>query len=256
MSAYFDMHCHLLYGVDDGPESIEESLGLLHLEYDDGVRTVFLTPHYRKGMFECPADQIARHFSLLKDRAKERFPDLTLILGCEIHVNVDVVQRIKNGQCFPMGDTEYVLLEFPEYVDRRYFIEKCYDVINDGYSPVIAHAERCTAIRSDISLLQRLVDMGVQIQMNAGSVIGEEGLRCKWFCRKAMEHNLLHYVGSDAHNRNCRKPNIGKCAAYIEKIMGADYRDKIMRINPKEMAEGSAEEENESEHEKRCRAGG
>ena len=54
MPEYFDIHCHLLHGVDDGPRRIEQSLELLRMEYDDGVRTIFLTPHYRRELSECP----------------------------------------------------------------------------------------------------------------------------------------------------------------------------------------------------------
>lgn len=239
MSGYFDMHCHLLYGVDDGPESMEASLDLLRQEYDDGVGTIYLTPHYRRGLFECPSDLVVRNFELLKERAEKILPDLKLRLGREIHVNMDVVQTIKSGSDFTLGNTDYVLLEFPEYSDKQYMIERCNDVRSSGFNPIIAHAERCAAIRKDIDLLQRLVDMGAYIQMNAGSIIGEEGLAWKWFCKKAMKRDLLHFVGSDAHDLKSRRPNIGRCAAYIERIMGADYRDRIMKINPQEITAGS-----------------
>lgn len=239
MPEYFDMHCHLLFGVDDGPESIEEALALLQQEYDDGVRTIYLTPHFRRNMFESPAEIRVQHFELLKACAKQRFPDLTLRLGCEVHVHMDVVQDLKSGKCRTLGNTDFVLLEFPESAEKKYVLERCHTVMNSGYSPIIAHAERCSAIRSDFGLLQRLVDMGVHIQMNAASITGEEGLARKWFCKKAMQRNLLHFVGSDAHNQNDRRPNIGKCARYIAKKMGAAYRDQIMVINPREIIEGS-----------------
>lgn len=245
MSGYVDMHCHLLYGVDDGAESMDASLELLRLEYEDGVRTVCLTPHYRKNMFECPGDTVRQHFAMLKERAGQVFPDLKLILGCEIHVNLDIVQMIQDGQCFTLGGSDHILLEFPEYADKKYLIDRCHEAIRSGYSPVIAHAERCSAIRKDIGLLQRLVDMGVQIQMNAGSILGEEGLAWKWFCKKAMKHGLLHYIGSDAHDLDHRRPNLGKCAAYVERIMGKGYRDLVMTINPQRITEGSAWEDYE-----------
>jgi len=200
MLALFDMHCHLLYGVDDGPKEIEEALTLLRQEYDDGVRTVYLTPHYRKEMFECPADVIARHFETLQERVKQEIPDLQLRLGCEIYVSMDVAQDIKNGRCATMGGTEFVLLEFPEAAEKKYILERCHAVMNKGYAPIIAHAERCISIRKDMELLHRLVDMGIYIQMSAGSIIGEEGFFWKQFCKKAMQQDLLRYVGSDAHD--------------------------------------------------------
>ena len=93
--------------------------------------------------------------------------------------------------------------------------------------------------------IKECVDMGVQIQMNAGSILGEEGLAWKWFCKKAMKHGLLHYIGSDAHDMVHRRPNLGKCAAYVERIMGKEYRDTIMMVNPQRITEGSAWEDYE-----------
>ena len=239
MTEYFDMHCHILFGVDDGAESMEEAQTMLQQEYDSGVRTVYLTPHYRKNMFECPPDTRMENFEKLKSWAGQHLPDLNLKLGCEIHVNMDVVQTIKSSECFTLGDSDFVLLEFPVSAEKRQLIERCHAVKNGGYNPVIAHAERCDAIRKDPALLQHLVDMGVYIQMNAGSITGENGLGWKWFCKKAMRRGLLHFIGSDAHNLKNLRPNLDKCARYLEKTMGADYRDQIMVRNPMEIIEGS-----------------
>lgn len=239
MPGYFDMHCHLLYGVDDGPKEMEASLALLRQEYADGVRTIYLTPHYRKKMFECPGDVILRNFKALQEKAEQEWPDLTLRLGREVHVDMDVAQNIKSGKCAALAGTEFVLLEFSEVAEKKYILERCHNVMNKGFAPIIAHAERCAAIRKDMELLEQLVEMGLYIQMSAGSIIGEEGFLWKRFCKKAMQRDLVHFVGSDAHNLEDRKPNIGKCAAYIEKTMGADYRDQIMCVNPMEIIERS-----------------
>lgn len=239
MPEYYDMHCHLLFGVDDGPEGVEEAMALLQQAYSGGVGTIYLTPHYRRNMFECSPDIRMRNFALLTQRAEQRWPDLKIRLGCEIHVHMDIEQQIKSGKCLTMGDTDFVLLEFPETAEKTYLIERCHAVMNSGYIPIIAHAERCAAIRKDFELLQRLVDMGVYIQMNAGSIVGEEGLAWKRFCKKAMQRDLLHFVGSDAHDLKNRKPNMEKCARYMHRVMGADYRDQIMIMNPREIIEGS-----------------
>lgn len=239
MPDYFDMHCHILFGVDDGPESPEDSMAMLQLEYDAGVRTVYLTPHYRRDMFECPPERRRKHFELLRARAAQQFPELELRLGCELHVHMDIVEQIRDESCFTMGDSDFVLLEFPMSAEKRYMIERCRALILSGYSPIIAHAERYRALRKDLDLLRSLVNMGVYIQMNAGSITGEAGLAWKWFCKKAMRQDLLHFVGSDAHDPKKLKPNLEKCARYLEKTMGSDYRDQIMIKNPREILEGS-----------------
>ena len=239
MPGYYDLHCHILFGVDDGPESPDDAMTMLQLEYDCGVRTVYLTPHYRRNMFESPPELRRKHFERLKQLCAERFPDLELRLGCELYANMDMLQQIREDGCLAMDSTEFVLLEFPMYAEKRYMIERCQSLLHSGYSPIIAHAERYRAIRRDPGLLQTLADMGVYIQMNAASIIGKEGLLWKWFCKKAMERGLLHFIGSDAHDTDQRRPDLEKCAQYLEKTMGAEYRDQIMILNPQEILEGS-----------------
>lgn len=239
MPDYFDMHCHILFGVDDGPQTPEDAMSMLQQEYDSGVRTIYLTPHCRKDLFECPPELRRKHFELLREQAARRFPELTLRLGCEVRVHMDIVQQLRDGSCLTMGDTDLVLLEFSPTAEKRYILERCHTLISSGYSLIIAHAERCSAIRKDLGLLQTLFDMGVYIQMNAGSIIGEEGLAWKWFCKKAMKRGLMHFVGSDAHDPKQFKPNLEKCSRYLEKTMGADYRDQIMIRNPRKILEGS-----------------
>ena len=239
MPGYYDLHCHILFGVDDGSESPDDAMTMLQLEYDCGVRTVYLTPHYRRNMFESPPELRRKHFERLKQLCAERFPDLELRLGCELYANMDMLQQIREDGCLTMDSTEFVLLEFPMYAEKRYMIERCQSLLHSGYSPIIAHAERYRAIRRDPGLLQTLADMGVYIQMNAASIIGKEGLLWKWFCKKAMERGLLHFIGSDAHDTGQRRPDLEKCAQYLEKTMGAEYRDQIMILNPQEILEGS-----------------
>jgi protein-tyrosine phosphatase len=190
-------------------------------------------------MFESPPELRRKHFERLKQLCAERFPDLELRLGCELYANMDMLQQIREDGCLTMDSTEFVLLEFPMYAEKRYMIERCQSLLHSGYSPIIAHAERYRAIRRDPGLLQTLADMGVYIQMNAASIIGKEGLLWKWFCKKAMERGLLHFIGSDAHDTDQRRPDLEKCAQYLEKTMGAEYRDQIMILNPQEILEGS-----------------
>lgn len=239
MPGYYDLHCHILFGVDDGAQTLEDSMAMLQLEYDSGVRTVYLTPHYRRDLFECPSQRRLEHFEALRASAAQRFPDLRLNLGCEVRVHMDVVDTIRSGSCFTMGDTGFVLLEFSAAAEKRYLLERCQTLLIGGYTPILAHAERCSAIRKDLELLQTLVDMGVYIQMNAGSITGKEGLAWKWFCKKAMRRDLLHFIGSDAHDTKRYKPDLDACARYLERTMGEDYRDRILVNNPREILERS-----------------
>ena len=84
------MHAHILADVDDGARNIEETKEILKLEYADGVRKIFLTPHYRKGMFETSEDDILKQYEAAKEIAKEIDEDFELILGCEFYASGDI----------------------------------------------------------------------------------------------------------------------------------------------------------------------
>lgn len=237
MSGYYDIHCHLIPGVDDGAEDMEEALKLLQMEYQDGVRIIYLTPHYRRRMFECPMDRIEHQYETLKKEANKIVPDMKLYLGCEYHANMEMLELIQNGMRPTMGKSRCVLTEFSGTVELRFLQERCYTLLSNGYTPIIAHAERYSIIRKNLDVLEPLVDMGAYVQMNAESIIGKEGFFMKQFCKKAMKKGYLHFVGSDAHDTHRRKPLIGKCAEYLEKTMGEAYKNRILIENPKEIME-------------------
>lgn len=237
MSGFYDIHTHILPHVDDGAADMKETMHLLKMEYDDGVRTIYATPHYRRNMFEPSMEKVREQYELVVAKAAEKFKDLRILPGCEFHVNLDMVETLEAGGRPGMGGTRCVLAEFSERSDANTIQNRCYELLSHGYQPIIAHAERYPAIRKNLSFLEQLVDMGNYIQMNADSIVGNDGLGMKWYCKNVMKRDLLHFVGSDAHNIRDRKPAMGKCAEYMEKVMGKAYMEKILIENPREMIE-------------------
>lgn len=232
MALWTDIHCHIIPGVDDGAKDMKTAMELLRMEYDDGVSRIIVTPHFRRGMFETPWEKISEQFFLLKSEASKLYPDMDIRLGCEFHANMDMIETLKDNHWGTMNGTAYVLTEFSEAHSLRYIRERCYSLLCNGYTPIIAHAERHSALYKKYEEIENLVNMGAMIQMNASSIMGEDGFGMKGFCKKVMKLDLLHFVGSDAHNLNNRKPCMGKCAAYMKKVMGEEYTKKILEDNP------------------------
>lgn len=235
MENIYDVHCHILPQVDDGADTIQDSLEMLKKEYEDGIRTVILTPHFRKHMFETGEEKIQQQYELLCREAKKALPDLKLYLGCELHANMDMVDLLKQRKQFRMAGSSYVLVEFRESAEKSYIRERLYQLRSNGYDPIIAHAERYTCVAEDMDFVEELVEMGVKIQVNADSIIGKGAWRDKRFCKSLMKHDLLHFVGSDAHDMRERPSRMGECAAYVEKKMGSDYARRIFTKNPSEI---------------------
>lgn len=232
MARWADIHCHIIPGVDDGARDMKTALEMLRMEYEDGVRTVIVTPHFRIGMFETSRETIWERFSMLKEEAFRLYPDMHIDLGCEFHANMDMVELLKEGTWGTMAGTDYVLTEFSGAHSLGYIRERCYTLLCSGFTPIIAHVERYPALYKKYDEIENLVNMGAKIQMNASSIIGADGFRMKGFCEKIMKMDLLHFVGSDAHNLSRRKPCMGKCASYMKRVMGYKYTKRILVENP------------------------
>ena len=235
MENMYDIHCHAVPGVDDGAASVQEALDILRLEYMDGVRTVILTPHFRRGMFETSRDIVKEQFDLLQTKARETIPELKLYLGCEFHANMDMTDLLSENEYFRMAGSCHVLVEFSGGDSREYMCERVYQLVADGYEPIIAHAERYSVLWKDLDTVERMVRTGARIQLNAGSIIGKSGKQEKKFCRQLMDYDLVSFVGSDAHDVSERPPRMGECASYLAKKMGRDYAEQILVRNPAEI---------------------
>ena len=224
MKGLYDIHCHILPGVDDGARNMEESLWMLNKEYQEGVRHVILTPHFRYDMFEPHMNIVTRQFMQLR-RAAMNIGDegMRLYLGCELHSSMDMVECLKKGRRLTLAGSRYVLVEFSNGDEKNYIEERVRSLLMNGFIPIIAHVERYKATRNDIGFLTELKDMGAHIQVNADTISGQDGFGAKTFARKVMKHGLLDFVGSDGHRKTERIPEIGKCVAKMEKTMGSEY---------------------------------
>ena len=98
MKGLYDIHTHIIPHVDDGADTIEITKKILQMEYNDGVRTIFATSHFRRRMFETPMEKIRQQYLQVQQAAKEIAPDLRLILGCEFHANLDMVETLNAGK--------------------------------------------------------------------------------------------------------------------------------------------------------------
>ena len=225
-----DIHCHILPGVDDGAPDMETSRAMIRDAYEQGVRYIIATPHYRPEMFEPSMKKVIRVYHELRDYAEE--VGIGLRLGCEYYRNEQMIRHLDKKLRPTMLGSRYVLTEFStndSFVTVRNYI---YELITKGYRPIVAHVERYFCCQEP-ERIQELKKLGAQIQINADSVLGYEGHTIKKFCAGLMKDKLVDFIGSDAHNLEGRKMNLGKCATYVRKKMGQDYAEEIFVDNPR-----------------------
>ena len=225
-----DIHCHLLYGVDDGSDSIEESVMMLKSAKAQGVDHIILTPHLRHGMFEHNLPLIEKNFKSLLPYADKI--GIGISLGTEYHVNSDMVSSFKSGRCHTLADTSYILTEFKTSPEFSLMVKTVQDSILAGFIPVIAHVERCACLVENPQLVAELQARGAWIQVNADAVLGLDGHGPKKFCKKLLKSEWVDIIASDSHGIKNRACHMQDCYKYITKKYDQEYANILMQDNP------------------------
>lgn len=230
---YWDMHCHILPGVDDGARSIEESVKMLGIASKSNITDIILTPHYKIGRYEIDKAEMRDEIKKFRLYIKDKFPGINIYEGTELMFSEDAVELLEEDKILTMNKTKCVLVEFHPSHNKKYIKESLYKVVCAGYTPVVAHIDRYADMIEAYDTIEDIIDMGALIQVNADAVTGKMGRLSKKFTKMLMKYDMLHFIGSDAHSTRSRTPDLSECAAYIEKKFGKEYRDELLILNPK-----------------------
>jgi protein-tyrosine phosphatase len=200
-----DLHCHVLAGIDDGPETIEGSVMLARAAADAGTRTIVATPHV-SWRYPNDAATIARLVDELNRRLAAEDVALDIRLGAEIAmtriVDLDSTQLRRLG----LGGGPWLLLEPPFTAVATSLDAIAMDLMSRGHRVLIAHPERCPAFHVDPSMLTSLVHAGALTSVTAGSLVGRFGGEVRRFGLKLVREGMAHNVASDAHDHVHRPP--------------------------------------------------
>lgn len=237
MVGFSDIHTHILPDVDDGAEDMQKALDMIRMAYDDGTRTLFLTPHYKGGYKEYDAAKIREIFDNIRCEALIEFPEMQLYLGSEILYQNETPECLLGKEVLTMADSHYALLEFLDQASRSRMITGVSEVIRYGYTPIIAHVERYGICRKDDTLIAELVDMGALLQVNASSILGKHGFSVKHFCKRLLKTQCVHFIASDAHDCNKRPPLLKQCFLYVFKNYDAEYAHRVFKDNARAVIE-------------------
>lgn len=237
-----DIHSHIVFNVDDGPKTLDESLALIEESYHQGVRTIVSTSHRRKGMFETPEDIIFENFSLVREEAQKKFPDLEIHFGGELYFTNSLVGKIEQDLVPSMAGTRFYLIEFSMTTPWREIQSAAKKLLAIGITPIIAHIERYNALEFDAERVQELIDMGCYTQINSSHVLKAKlfGDKHKVFKKRArffLEEDLVHCVASDMHNLGPRKPYMKDAYQIILKDFGRKRANDLFRLNPQILLE-------------------
>lgn len=237
-----DIHSHIVFDVDDGPSTIEESLALIGESYRQGVRTIVSTSHRRKGMFETPEDKIFANFSQVKEAAEAKYEGLKILYGGELYYSSDILEKLERGQVPKMNNTRFALIEFSMTTPWKEIHTALSNVIMLGITPVVAHIERYNALEFNEERVKELINMGCYTQINSAHVLkprlfGDKYRVFKKRARYFLEKNLVHIVASDMHNLGPRPPYMDQARDIITRDFGNRRAFDLFEGNAKTLLE-------------------
>lgn len=202
-----DLHCHVLAGIDDGPQTINDSVALASAAANLGTRTLVATPHV-SWRYPNDPDTIARLVEELNARLAAEGVALEVIPGAEIAVaHVDDLEPASLWR-LGLGDGKWLLLEPPFTSIATGMRSILLDLEDRGHHVILAHPERCPAFQRDPPLLESLVRGGILTSITAGSLVGKFGGEVRRFALRLVRDGLVHNVASDAHGHLQRTPGI------------------------------------------------
>lgn len=190
-----DVHSHILFGVDDGPSCIEQSVEMLKEAQRIGIRSIIASPHYNDPIFNL--SRAEENYKELVSRAKEY--DVTLYMSCEVFINPDNPVQIRNRREFDLNRAGIIIFEFPFGMNSKKCIGGIHKISLQNVMPVIAHVERNRSFINDFSSVVSLIKAGYYIQVDAASIVGVYGSRIKEYSKKLIQMGLVDMVASNAH---------------------------------------------------------
>ena len=229
---FTDIHCHILPGVDDGAQTMEQAQEMIRIAHSEDTRRIIATPHYGTSRAKESGGVIVTRYRELKKWLENAYPDMELYLGQELSYGHGLENQLVRGTAFTLAGGHYAQVEFQPGHDYGRIRQGLQAVQMAGYWPILAHAERCNRLASNIDYIEELVHMGVYIQINAKSVTGENGWQCKSCTKKLLKQELVHFIASDGHDTKKRIPSVQKAVFQIAKRYGKPYALRLSVVNP------------------------
>lgn len=230
---FVDIHSHVLPGIDDGCSDIEQSIFILKCKEAIGVTHLFCTPHYcRRREYTASPEEIHSSFDKLCQRVKDEKINITLHLGTEMEFSQDGIRYIKEGRVLTMGNSKYILVEFPPYVKAEMILQAVKEITAIGYIPIVAHIERYKSVLKHFDYIYKIKRMGALIQVNIRSMFILK-LTMRKFLKRIISERLIDFIAADVHEYPLEDKEIKKCKKYIIKYADKKYLKKIMSANAK-----------------------
>jgi protein-tyrosine phosphatase len=231
-----DIHSHILPGLDDGAQTIEESLEMLDIAAASGTTDIVATPH-ANGEFRFDPDRVQQ---LFQDLSRRKAASIRIHLGCDFHLTyANLLNAIENPSKYTINHHQYLMVELPDLIALTAVKSAINQLIGVGIVPIITHPERNRSLQPELRELERWTASGGRVQVTAQSLLGRFGSAAQRAAGSLMDGNYVHFIASDAHDCVDRTPDLSTAYNYVAAKYGAQRADALFIHNPGATLQGA-----------------
>lgn len=230
-----DLHCHFLPNMDDGPDTLEESLDLARYAVDNGITKSVLTPHIHPGRYNNDSREIINAAEKFKVTLARQGIPLDLAIGAEVRISAETIYMVAQEKVPFMGEYggfKILLLEFPHETIPVGSINLVQWLLAKQIRPMIAHPERNKDVMRDITKLTPFLKEGCLMQLTAMSVAGKFGKKAQEISKQMLEYDWVFAIATDAHNIAHRYPDLAMGRDAAAEIVGLEKANRLVNDNP------------------------
>jgi protein-tyrosine phosphatase len=231
LNQWIDIHSHILPAVDDGSVSMMQTKNMLQIAYDEGITFIIATPHYGVGCLNVGKEVLQKKLDMVRQIAEEIDENFRIELGNELFFSDDIIEHLRKQKALTLAGTRYVLVEFAKDVEYMYMRTGLHRLLIHGYYPVLAHVERYECLYQKYEDIYDLIRLGVYMQMNISSILGNITDRRAVFCKKLIDYELVHLISTDSHSDHRRAPRMREGLKHIQKKFGDDIVKRLLIEN-------------------------
>lgn len=232
-----DMHCHILPGLDDGAQSMEETVQTLYAAARQGISAMITTTHFYPERFEPSPWQIFETLELVRTECRRHRIPITLYPGQECMYYSGLADRLLKGEVLTLAGSAYVLVEFDPMCSFSLLQSGLRDIRNAGYIPILAHFERYDCLYRE-HRLQQLKEQGYLLQLNFARLEERDGLFRKNYWRQLVKDGAVDYLGTDCHGMHYRPIQIERSLRWLEKEVPLEEQQRLLDTNIQRILSG------------------
>lgn len=225
-----DLHAHILPGLDDGPETIEESIDMIYAAFENGTDRIFATSH--GNCYPYSMEDYYKVLETLRKRLKDYQIPVEILPGMELFFDHHLCERLERKEVITMNHGNYILLEFDFQEHPEQVSQAIYQIQALGYQVILAHPERYDCMQDNPDFIYDLIQRDCAMQVNKGSISGAFGGRAARLAYGMLRSNLVQIIASDAHDDSYRTISMKRTWRFLKEEFSWGYAELLLEQNP------------------------